>query len=322
MNVRLLSTVGLVAVAGALVATGCGSGDDSSTPQEVGGAGGASAGATSNGGSAGSHAGGSAGGGAPAGGGGGTSAGTSGGGAPAGGSGGASAGTGGATGGTGGATAGTGGTTVSEAGDTGTAGEAGASAGPTACVVPYTGILYDFDQPGSRGNWTAGAGFNATDVSLGDSSIARSETQGHSCLGSLAGTFPFTIYNATESGELEITYGTTTPAVWTGKTKLHAWVRVDVPSEGVGYLNGLQLHASSNSYGDYLAKFVSISTFATGTWQEIVLDLTANGSSGAPLDLTGINQLGLQVLVLGTAPAGGPAAPETTTVYLDDIWAE
>ena len=174
MNVRLLSTLGLVVFAGAWSVAGCSSSDDTSSAQ-----GGSTAkGGTSAAGSGGAHAG--AGGGAQAGGGatsggatssGGTSGSSSGGasggtagasggtGGASGGTGGATAGTGGANGGTGGATAGTGGA-LGQAGDLGTAGEAGAPASTPCggCAVLKAPLAAHGDQASAQ------IVFNSTDL--------------------------------------------------------------------------------------------------------------------------------------------------------------
>jgi len=195
MNVRLLSTLGLVVFAGAWSVAGCSSSDDTSSAQggstakggtSAAGSGGAhagagggaqagggatSGGATSSGGTSGSSSGGASGGTAGASGGtggasggtGGASGGTGGAsggtGGASGGTGGATAGTGGANGGTGGATAGTGGA-LGQAGDLGTAGEAGAPASTPCggCAVLKAPLAAHGDQASAQ------IVFNSTDL--------------------------------------------------------------------------------------------------------------------------------------------------------------
>jgi hypothetical protein len=137
------------------------------------------------------------------------------------------------------------------------------------------------------------------------------------CVGSLKGTFPFTSYTlftsaqtANESGVL----GYTGAVDWTGKSRLHAWVKVD-GANGVNHIGYLQFFATSST-GGYQSQ-VDNGAWYNATWHEIVWDLPTTGWSKA-----GVTSYGLQVNLKSAAPSGGPATPPVTIVYLDDIWLE
>jgi hypothetical protein len=74
---------------------------------------------------------------------------------------------------------------------------------------------------------------------------------------------------------------------------------------------------------------VDSAVLADGAWHEIVLDLVdlsndsyTNVPDGGTIDLASVSALGVQVSAPTAAPAGGPAAPSTATLLVDDIWVE
>jgi hypothetical protein len=179
--------------------------------------------------------------------------------------------------------------------------------------------LYNFDSTTSvPTGWAAGPGYGTTDLAGANAATtAYSGTEKNQCTGSLKATFPFTSYalfttgQATqESGVLQYTGASN----WTGKTKLHAWVKVDSAS-GVNHIGFLQFFASSTTGG--YQSVVDGGTWWTGAWHEIVWTLPATG-----WDKATVNNYGLQVNLKSAAPTGGPATPTTTVVYLDDVWVE
>ncbi len=287
MNVRLLSTVGLVAVAGALVVAGCGSSDDSSTPQGGSpGNGGTSAGGIGNGGSAGTaHAGTSAGGGTAGGAGAGTSGGSGGatGGTGAG-TGGTGAGTGGAsTGGT--STGGTGGSAV--AGETGEGGEAGGDSGP------QSEVIYDFES-GTQ-NWSADATVT----------LAQDTAQAFDGTHSLKVTVPALALSTNVSVKASV--GTIVPVYGGSVVTFHLWVPAGT-GDGL-YIQGYS-QTQNYSYFDPAGAAHNGNgaiTLVRGGWSTITYTLP-------PTYPGGLQELGIQIGVgaTGTGFAGGD-------FYLDSI---
>jgi hypothetical protein len=117
---------------------------------------------------------------------------------------------------------------------------------------------------------------------------------------------------------------------FTGKTKLHFWVKLQLPDGGsvTTYLNGVQgflqsgnppTDAGPNGYAHYTTgnSFTVAGTLADGAWHEVIVDFTVDAGDRA--NLSYVNQLGVQVLALMTALDGGPAAPSTAVLLVDDI---
>jgi hypothetical protein len=211
----------------------------------------------------------------------------------------------------------TGGSAGEDAG--GSAGVGGDSTGPIPCTSIVTGagtLVSDFDLPGSAAGWSAVP--NGSSVGgLGDSFVARNVSQGHACPGSLAFTVPFSVYGVAEDANTQVNFAPTRD--WTGYTRLHAWVRIPDPGTGsLNHLNAVRLAVLSGNWSIYSSLWAPIAEFADFGWHELVLDLTAAPAA----DLTVVNQIAVQVFALGTPPEGGPAAPVSTQIYIDDIWLE
>jgi hypothetical protein len=144
----------------------------------------------------------------------------------------------------------------------------------------------------------------------------RNGSEGKSCAGSLALTVPFSVYGADEAAEAQATFS----ADWSAYTTLHAWVKVAEPAGGtIDYLKAIQLFVQSNGYAEYDSAWVDGPEFADFGWHEITLNMAAEGTV-----LSSIDQIGVQLIAhTSQADAGGgsaSAAPETTVVYIDDIY--
>jgi len=211
-------------------------------------------------------------------------------------------------------------------------GGAGGSGGSCTAAYTQTGtggvpnspaVLYNFDSGTTvPSGWSAAPGYQTTDMTgvLTPPSTAYSGTEKNQCAGSLKGVFPFTSYSlytsTTDTHEIGVLqYNAPGVLDWTGKTKLHAWYKVDT-ANGTGHINFLQFFANTSGYNHYISTNGSGSWW-DGAWHEIVVDLTTAG-----FIINDVKQFGLQINLQATAPGGGPAVPPTTTVYLDDIWLE
>jgi hypothetical protein len=181
--------------------------------------------------------------------------------------------------------------------------------------------LYNFDSGTSvPSGWSTAPGYQTTDMTapLAIPSTAYSATEKNQCVGSLKGTFPFTSYALFSSGSGEIgvfQYFASGTLDWTGKTKLHAWAKIDA-SNGVNHISFPQFYANTSDFNHYISG-QAVGNWYDGAWHEYVVDLPATG-----WDKTAVKTYGLQINLKGAAPASGPTTPPTTTVYLDDIWLE
>lgn len=229
-----------------------------------------------------------------------------------------SAGSGGATGGTGN----TGGAPSCESpipeaaaagGEGGMNGEGGGG-GDTGEPLPPT-VIATFDEPGSLstslGSWQV-----TTNNPVPDSFVRRNPDEGRSCPGALELTVPFTAYGTQTDAQINFN-----PVQdWTGRAKLHAWVKIPDPGTGnLNHVGGVNLAVLSENYGNYDNAYEGAATFADFDWHEIVLDLTAGDP---PPDLPTVIQIHVQLQVHGTAPEDGPEAPVPTVMLVDDIWLE
>jgi len=184
--------------------------------------------------------------------------------------------------------------------------------------------VYNFDSSASvPSGWSAGPGYQTTDLvnpappPATTATTAYSSAEKNQCAGSLKGTFPFTSYTLFSSGSGEIgvlQYTAPTTLDWTGKTKLHAWAKIDAAS-GVNHINFPQFFINTSDFGHYISG--QAANWYDGAWHEYVVPLPATG-----WDKTAVKTFGLQINLKGTAPSGGPATPPTTIVYVDDIWVE
>jgi hypothetical protein len=195
------------------------------------------------------------------------------------------------------------------AGGDGGGGEGGGNTGPTGPAV-----VAIFDTAGTLatpiGNWQVGGS------PVPDSFIRRNASEGASCPGSLELNVPFTTYGT--QTDVQINFN---PAQdWTGRSTLHAKVKIPDPGTGnLNHLNGVNLAVLSDNYANYDNKFVSASTFADFAWHDVALDLSAGDP---PPTLPSIIQIQVQLQAAGEAPSGGPSAPISTTLLVDDIWIE
>ncbi len=178
-------------------------------------------------------------------------------------------------------------------------------------------LISGFDTPGGLDlRWT---GYTTANIST--ALLGQTLTDGNTCPGALELTVSFTGFGVT-SGAI-FNYGSGSPQDWTGRTRLHFWVKV-VTSD-YSALNGVQEIIDSSNYslhrfGGYLAG----SVFADGRWYQSVVDLTppAQGAANVDFDPTTVNEFQVQLLTPNTSPDGGAGAPATTTVLVDDIWLE
>ncbi|GHN01080.1 hypothetical protein WSM22_25690 [Cytophagales bacterium WSM2-2] len=186
-----------------------------------------------------------------------------------------------------------------------------------ACSTSFAGssLLYSFDanlQGWGAGTFQAPAGLAA----------AFTSAEGHSCPGAGKLTIPFATYG--QNADIEINPG---PAMdFTGKSKLHMWAKIQIPAGTAAAINGVQAYVNTGGYSKYKGNFVSFSgalpgggSFSDGNWHEIVFDIAGNLSS---ITVSVINQFGLQILLQGSAPGGGPATPPQVILLIDDVWVE
>jgi hypothetical protein len=178
-------------------------------------------------------------------------------------------------------------------------------------------VISTFDTPGSLmvmgvGNWQVGGS------PVPDTVIQRNATEGYSCPGSLEMMVPFTAYGTQSDAQINFS-----PVQnWVGYRKLHARVKIVMPSTGnLDHINGVQFAVNSDNYMNYDGKFTSASTFMDFGWHDIELDLTL-GAAAPPPQLDSIIQVQVQLQTPMMAPAMGPAAPVPTTILVDDVWIE
>jgi len=192
-------------------------------------------------------------------------------------------------------------------GDVGTGGVTGA--GGASCVTTFSGrLLYSFDTsqqmwiPDSSAGMSIQTGYAASD--------------GHTCPGAVTSTIAFTAFG--QAGNAEVLTGTLD---LTGRTALHAWVKILPPAvnvPGYGVLSGATLFVQSANFGNSSNQFLAAVVFSDGFWHEVVLNLAT--SSAAPT-LNNINSIGVAILAAGAAPPG-VGTPGSVTFLVDDVWAE
>jgi hypothetical protein len=132
------------------------------------------------------------------------------------------------------------------------------------------------------------------------------------------------------------------PLDWTGKTRLHISVKVEVPGgpHSTDYLaiNGYQGYIFSGGYSVYTPsdQFVGIgysvnSPAADGAWHEMTIGLavcpeggTTPGCNprGPSVVANMVDGFGVQLLLASTQATGAPAIPPMATLLIDDIWLE
>jgi hypothetical protein len=235
---------------------------------------------------------------------------------------------------------------ASEAAADGGDGAAEAGAGCTSTIAALAdggGVLVSgFDTADVEG-WGANPYVPAT-----GGAISYSATVGHTCPGAITLTVPFTSYG---QGDVEAQYNYNPQAYpnWNGHTKLHYWVSIAFETGDAGvllgaeagapYLGSIGTNFNYAQWGNYSAQddngnavSVTLSSSSTQEWQEVVLDLSDDrqiaDAGGFPMPVgtscaTGnACKLASVIGVGSSAPAGGPAAPTTTVLYIDDIWLE
>lgn len=166
------------------------------------------------------------------------------------------------------------------------------------------------------------------DAGAPPAALAWTGADGHACPGALALTVAFSAYtNAVP--DIEFNFGA---ASWKA-TKLHMWVKVQIPNAGAGSaaysaLNAVSPFIQSNAWTNYSFMWLAVAPlFGNGGWNEVVVDLIVPGAGqanrfGSDVDLASVQRLGVSLVPQATRPAGGPAAPSTTVLLVDDVWLE
>lgn len=214
-----------------------------------------------------------------------------------------------------------GGTTSSEGGSAGS--------GPQPCTTswPLGTVLWSFDQgmigeTGLSGNWGTYVEEPSGESFLAQSAITWNTAEGKSCPGSLQLTVPFTKYGDPQKVMANVNFSDD----WTDKKTLHGWAKILAPATGsVAYLNAIMLSVSSGaSYEAFRGTFVNAPLFSDRNWHEITIPLNpvAPPPQSPAFIPAPVRQIGIQVSVVASAPAGGPAAPVETSILLDDLWLE
>jgi hypothetical protein len=224
---------------------------------------------------------------------------------------------------------------ITDAGDAGDAGDAADAADADGGEAAATGpvLLFGFDGvTGVPTGWSLNS-FEDTDAGYAPV-LGSTSTDGNTCPGALEVTTPFPAYG--EGVQAQYPYGNYTTGVgavnWTGRSSLHASVKVVAPAAAFANgLNGVQLFVQSGGafYPNYRGNFESISTFANGEFHAITLSLAPDdagvldGGNNA-YDPALVEQIGIQIVNLGSQPDGGVAAtfPLSTVLIIDDIWLE
>ncbi len=149
------------------------------------------------------------------------------------------------------------------------------------CSTSFPGtLLFDFADP-SQAVWNLGSYDNLA---------------GHTCNGELT-TTNVTITTAGTNFQYDI------GAVdWTGKTKLHIWVRVEVDAS---VMNGAQIFHQAEWGWNAQGYWGQAATLFDGNWHEYVMPLSG--------DLTSMNRIGIQLLANSNVQA---------IVHIDDVWVE
>jgi hypothetical protein len=212
------------------------------------------------------------------------------------------------------------------AGGAGTGGsDAGGDAGPidaTACTTSFGAgnrVLFAFDN-GSTTGWES-VGSDPADSGL-TLSVGGTTTDGVACPGAAVLTAPFTVYGGagnTEQAQIDYQFfNNGGPLSYVGYSKLHMSVKVVTTAYGalaaIQPFAGLVSNATPATY-PYLGQYTG--GINSAAWREFIIDLS--GYSSADFK---IGNLGAQVQLQGTAPGGGPAAPTTIQLLIDDVWLE
>jgi hypothetical protein len=241
----------------------------------------------------------------------------------------------------------------SEAGDGGAEAEAGCTTILDLTDAGTAVLVTGFDN-GVITGWGSTTENSEADASV-TGTVAYSPTVGRTCPGSIAMTVPFTQY-AYQQVALGYNYQNDVQnyPVWTKFTKLHYWVMVAFDGTDGGALdkeagapffpslndnnNFTQWNAYSSASNDNGASvgYFPGPSFSNAEWQEVTLLLSdpkfdaGNGEvpTGAGCRTGNACKIESQLQIesasgmTGVVPAGGPPAPTTTLLYIDDIWLE
>lgn len=211
-------------------------------------------------------------------------------------------------------------------GGSGAGGGASGTGGSGSCGGGFAGdTLFTFDTSlagGLSGIWSE---YPEGSPALSETRVSWVATEGMRCPGSLSMTVPFDTYGEQKvMATINFTANWSTPAPY---SVLHAWVKLALPPEAstLEHLRGVQVSVSSGAnYEAFRSFFLASPSFADGGWHELVVTLEPvmpppQLGSYVP---ESVRQIGVQVVAALAAPASGPPAPVSTTIFVDDIWLE
>jgi hypothetical protein len=203
-----------------------------------------------------------------------------------------------------------------DASDSGTASEAGCTT--TIGELNDAGtsmLLIGFDTSAEIVPWTSYT--FPTNVSTNVESYSPTDgPSGFGCPGALSLALTYTAYGVNSGLDRFYTSGGGATQDWTGRVRLHFWVKV-VTSDYTT-INGLEEFVQSGSTLKQYSPFLTGSSLAGGGWVQSVVDLTP----GANFDPTTVAGFEVQLQTIAAGIDGGPAAPPAATVLVDDIWLE
>jgi hypothetical protein len=217
-------------------------------------------------------------------------------------------------------------------------------------------LVTGFDQNDTNG-WGLTIDHDVPDADLSGSTMTYVANVGRTCPGSIALTVPFTVYGF-QLVEVNYNYGSNPQAypLWNGFSILHFWVKVAFESSDGGVLQadasaidflGLSGEGDYAQWGNYgpngargssdnnpsSVNLFTGSSFSGGEWQEVKLYLSQPPMDGGFVVPTGTScptgnackvaaDLQIDGPTFPPVPDGGPAAPTTTVLYVDDVWLE
>jgi hypothetical protein len=188
-------------------------------------------------------------------------------------------------------------------------------------------VLFSFDSAGSTVGWFTEN--NVADAGPSPSRLGWTGTDGHTCPGAITLTAPFTAYTS-DFPDVEFNFG---PSASWNATKLHLWVKVQIPTTNGGSpdytaLNAVSTFVQSNAWNNYSFMWINVTpSFSDGAWHEVVEDLLVPDGgqvnrSGPNVALASVQRVGVWLVPQATQPTGGPTAPSTTVLLVDDLWLE
>jgi hypothetical protein len=196
--------------------------------------------------------------------------------------------------------------------DSGSDGSVNDAAGPLA-----PSLLFGFDNPGGLDlGWSGYTGSNSTAL------LGETVTDGYTCPGALAMNVTYSGYGV-NSGAIFNYGGGAAAKDWTGRTKLHAWIKLTTSDYTV--LGGVQQIVDSNGYAVHrYGGYLPATLLSDGKWHESVVSLVPPAPDAATVDYvpTIVNEFQFQLLSQGAQVDGGPAAPPPAALLVDDIWLE